>query len=77
MNKPIKFTTVTISDDFTLGIEARFEDGQKYQIASMPEELSYFAHWLSEEINAGRVPCFTKASDNRIKGDPKLEKSDD
>lgn len=34
MNNPIIFTTVTISDDDTVGIEARFADGQKYQIAS-------------------------------------------
>lgn len=60
MNNQIESTTVTISNDFSVGIEARFTDGQKYQIASIPEEHSDFAHWLSEEINAGRVPCFSK-----------------
>ena len=58
MKNPIEFTTVTISDDYTVGVEARFTDGQKYQIASIPEEHEDFAHWLSGEINAGRVPCF-------------------
>ena len=58
MNNPIMFTTVTISDDDTVGIEARFADGQKYQVASIPYEHEDFAHWLSDELNAGRVPCF-------------------
>lgn len=35
MSNPILFTTVTVSDDYTVGVEARFADGQKYQIASM------------------------------------------
>lgn len=59
MGKWIGSTTVTIgSEDFCVGIEARFGDGQKYQIASIPDEHEDFAHWLSGGINAGRVPCF-------------------
>lgn len=61
MNNPIVFTTVTIgTEEFCVGIEARFVDGQKYQIALIPDEHEDFAHWLSKEINAGRVPCFAK-----------------
>lgn len=61
MKNPIKYTTVTIgSEEFHCGIEARFEDGQKYEIASIPDEHDDFAHWLSNEINEGRVPCFAK-----------------
>lgn len=60
MKNPIMFTTVTISDDDTVGIEARFADGQKYQVASIPYEHEDFAHWLSDELNAGKVPCFSR-----------------
>ena len=61
MNNPIKYATVTIgSEEFHVGIEARFEDGQKYSIASIPDEHEDFAYWLRDQINAGKVPCFAK-----------------
>lgn len=60
MNK-IKHTTVRVADD-ELHIEARFADGQKYVICAIPPEHEDFAHWLSEEINKGNVPCFNGTS---------------
>lgn len=62
MKNHIKFTTVTISDEefYEVGIEPRFADGQKYKIASIPQEHEDFSHWLSDEINAGMVLCLAK-----------------
>jgi len=59
MSNPIQYTTVRDAGD-ELHIEARFADGQKYVICTIEPEFDEFAHWLSDEINGGNVPCFSK-----------------
>lgn len=59
MSNYILYTTVRVADNDELHIEARFEDGQKYVICTVDSEFDEFAHWLSEQINHGKVPCFS------------------
>lgn len=64
MGNEITYTTVRVADNGgleELHIEARFADGQKYAICVIDPEFDEFAHWLSNEINNGNVPCFAKA----------------
>lgn len=62
MTKIINTTVrvVEIDDIEEIHIEARFANGQKYSICKIDPEFDEFAHWLSNQINEGKVPCFAK-----------------
>lgn len=55
----IIYSTIRCAED-ELHIEARFSDGQKYVIATIPPEHAKFANWLNAQINDGNVPCFSE-----------------
>jgi len=55
----IIYSTIRCAED-ELHIEARFSDGQKYVIATIPPEHEKFANWLNAQINDGNVPCFSE-----------------
>lgn len=52
----VPYASVRVGDDGELYVEVRFDDGQKYSICTVDPEFEGLAHWLSAQINEGKVP---------------------